>query len=141
MTTPLAATSQEEAAFGLHVEKPWGFETLFTPPWLPYAGKLLNVRAGHRLSLQVHESKTETILLLSGSAVLWLEDALGEVEQVVMVRLQGYTICPGRKHRIAAVTDALLVEASSPEVGTTLRLEDDYGRPDETEAARNARRR
>ena len=43
----------------------------------------------------------------------------------------GYTIQATTLHRIEAVTDCTVVEASTPEIGTTFRLEDDYGRTDE----------
>src|SRR5947207_1024777 len=42
------------------VEKPWGYEVLLSPPDAPYTSKLIHVRAGQRLSLQVHDTKIET---------------------------------------------------------------------------------
>ena len=47
-----------EDKFPQKTEKPWGFELLFalTPK---YAGKVIFVRKGHRLSLQYHEKKDE----------------------------------------------------------------------------------
>jgi oxalate decarboxylase/phosphoglucose isomerase-like protein (cupin superfamily) len=113
------------------VEKPWGSELVFTESRLPYCGKLLTIQAGHRLSLQVHDSKTETICLLTGSALLTLEDEGGAVIETPMELQVGYTVLPGRRHRIRALADSVLAEASTPETGTTFRLEDDYGRPDE----------
>jgi mannose-6-phosphate isomerase len=47
------------------VEKPWGREIWYADQ-SAYAGKVLEVKAGRRLSLQYHERKTETLLLLSG---------------------------------------------------------------------------
>jgi mannose-6-phosphate isomerase len=54
------------------IEKPWGFELLFaqTPQ---YAGKLIFVKKGHRLSLQYHEKKDETMYLFQGEALLEIE--------------------------------------------------------------------
>jgi mannose-6-phosphate isomerase len=40
------------------VEKPWGHE-LWWADTDAYAGKLLHVEAGHRLSLQLHREKDE----------------------------------------------------------------------------------
>jgi len=48
----------------------------------------------------------------------------------------GYTTIIGQKHRHQAVTDCDVIEASTPEIGTTWRLEDDYARPNETEDVR-----
>ena len=41
---------------------------------------------------------------------------------------------------LSMMTDAVIFEASTPELGTTHRLEDDYARPDETEQVRRAER-
>src|SRR4051794_4120075 len=48
------------APFDHRVEKPWGYEVLLSPPGAPYTSKLIAVRAGNRLSLQVHDVKVET---------------------------------------------------------------------------------
>ena len=63
----------------------------------------------------------------------------GELWDIEMELGVGYTVAPGRKHRITAISDSMVLECSTPETGTTIRLEDDYGRPDETEAARQLR--
>jgi mannose-6-phosphate isomerase-like protein (cupin superfamily) len=125
--------------FCQRVSKPWGYELLTTPPDLPYAGKLLFVTAGRRLSLQSHDEKTETMTLLSGRAVLLLEDAFGNLREEEMRTHSGYSIRAGQRHRLSALTDALVAECSTPESGITLRFEDDYGRGDETQAERGRR--
>ena len=117
--------------------KPWGREVLLTPKDTTYVAKLIYVRAGARLSLQHHDVKTETQCLVSGRARLWLEDDLGEIEKISMEPERGYTIRPGRRHRLEGIDDAVVLEASTPEIGTTFRTEDDYGRPNETEELRS----
>jgi hypothetical protein len=49
---------------------------------------------------------------------------------------KGYTIPVGTIHRMVGVKNAVIMEASTPETGTTIRLQDDYKRPDETENVR-----
>ena len=44
----------------------------------------------------------------------------------------------GQRHRLVGITDCDILEVSTPEIGTTHRLEDDYARPDETEAVRSS---
>jgi len=126
--------------FAARAVKPWGEEIIFTPPGLARTGKILRVSAGKRLSLQYHDAKEETMCLLSGEAVLELEDANGRLQAVPMVQHRGYTVRIGQKHRLAAVTEAWITEVSDPERGRTFRLADDYGRPHETETARLAAR-
>ncbi len=119
------------------VEKPWGYELIFTPPDLPYTGKIMHITAGKRLSLQVHDKKQESYWLANGRCNLIIENTKGELETIEMEKGKGYTMMPGQKHRHAAITDCDVFEASIPEIGTTYRLEDDYNRPDETEDVRN----
>lgn len=124
------------------IEKPWGYEVLLSPPDAPYASKLIHVRAGKRLSLQLHDTKVETQTLVGGRGILVLEGADGELHDVQMEPGVGYHVAVGQRHRLcaAADSDVTVFESSSPELGVTLRLEDDYARPDETEAVRHAER-
>jgi len=46
----------------------------------------------------------------------------------------------GQRHRHQAVTDCDIVEVSTPEMGTTYRLEDDYKRLDEAPQQRKKER-
>jgi mannose-6-phosphate isomerase-like protein (cupin superfamily) len=124
------------------IEKPWGYEVLLSPADAPYAFKLIHVQAGKRLSLQVHDIKVETQTLVSGRGILVLEGPDGELHDIPMQLGVGYHVAVGQRHRLCAAADedATVFEASSPEVGTTLRLEDDYARPHETEELRHAER-
>ncbi len=122
--------------FVRRTEKPWGWEILWTPEDLPYTGKILHVMAGKRLSLQVHDAKQETWYLLRGHAKAVRENDRGELEEVELKPGIGYTNRVGQRHRLVGVTDIDVLEVSTPEIGTTHRLEDDYQRPDETEQLR-----
>ena len=123
------------------IKKPWGKEVLLTPPDSPYVSKLLYINAGARLSLQYHDEKLETQCLVSGQVKLWLENEAGEMEAIEMEPATGYTIPVNRRHRLEAVSDSVVFEASTPETGTTVRVEDDYDRSDETEEVRNSNNR
>ena len=108
-------------------EKPWGFELLWahTPK---YAGKLIFVKKGHRLSLQYHQKKDETLYLYQGKALFEVEGSDGQL--VEFVAGPGYTvrIRPLTKHRVAALEDTTLFEVSTSGLGDVVRLQDDYGR-------------
>ncbi len=121
--------------------KPWGKEVLLTEPDSSYVAKLLYVKAGARLSLQYHDKKVETHCLVSGSVLLWLENESGDIEKIEMEPEKGYTILPGKRHRLESMDDAVVFEASTPEIGTTFRVEDDYDRPDETQELRSTTNR
>lgn len=123
------------AAHAHRVEKPWGWEILWAQT-AAYTGKVLHIRAGQRLSLQYHDQKLETLCLVSGQALLVLEDGAGSLQELVMVPAHGYSVHPYQLHRLVALEEAEVYEVSTPETGTTVRVADDYGRPDETAALR-----
>lgn len=118
------------------VEKPWGYELIFTTENLPYTGKLMHLKAGTRQSLQIHDQKIETYYLGSGQGEALMENEKGEMERIEFEKDKGYTTKIGQKHRIFAITDCDILEFSTPEKGNTFRLEDDYARPTETEEMR-----
>ena len=137
----------DRSAFSLdglsrRIEKPWGHEILLSPPDAPYTAKLIHVHAGKRLSLQVHDTKVETQMLVAGRGVLVLEGTDGKLHEIEMEMGCGYHVAVGQRHRLCAAPDAdvTVFEASTPELGTTFRLEDDYARPHETESLRTAER-
>lgn len=119
-------------AYVKRVEKPWGYELHWVREGVPYMGKIMHINAGHRMSLQIHDEKQETYLVINGrAAVLW-ENADGELIQTELQPEMGYSTQVGQRHRLIGLTDCDIVEVSTPELGTTWRLEDDYARPNET---------
>ena len=123
------------------VEKPWGYELHFVPDDRPYMGKILHIEAGKRLSLQYHDQKLESWFLLSGQATLIWEDTKGNLVETKLAPGVGYSCNLGQKHRLAGITDCDILEVSTPEIGNTYRLEDDYSRPTETEEIRKMKNR
>jgi len=109
------------------VEKPWGFELLWahTPK---YAGKLIFIKKGHRLSLQYHKEKDESMYIYEGKARIEIEGSDGQL--VSSLAQPGYCIriSPYTKHRLEAMEDTTLFEVSTPELEDVERLDDDYGR-------------
>ncbi|HEX8321746.1 cupin domain-containing protein [Longimicrobium sp.] len=104
------------------VDKPWGREVWYAHEDR-YAGKVLEVTAGHALSLQKHERKQETMLLQSGRLRFHFNGADYE-----MTPGQCITVRPGDVHRMEALEDSVLLEVSTPELDDVIRLEDRYGR-------------
>jgi len=108
------------------VAKPWGHELVFAETDR-YAGKILHIDPGHRLSLQYHERKDETLYVLSGEVYLSVE-VEGAMRELKLQPGEAYRIRPGVRHRLRAETVCELVEVSSPELTDVVRLEDAYGR-------------
>jgi mannose-6-phosphate isomerase len=126
--------------FMRRVDKPWGWEIHWTPGHLPYVGKVIHINAGARLSLQLHDRKEESWYLLSGRAAAVWESRDGVLTQTELQAGFGYTCALGQKHRLVGLTDCDVLEVSTPEIGTTWRIEDDYARPHETPEQRELER-
>jgi mannose-6-phosphate isomerase len=109
------------------VEKPWGHELIWASTDA-YVGKVLHVRAGHALSLQYHERKDETIHLLRGRMRFWAGPLGGALEEVALEEGASFRIRPGMVHRMEAISDVDILEASTPHLDDVVRLEDRYGR-------------
>ncbi|HKB77085.1 MAG TPA: cupin domain-containing protein [Myxococcales bacterium] len=110
----------------VRVEKPWGYELIWAHTGR-YVGKILHVRAGHALSLQYHRSKDETIYLLAGRLELQTGEGTA-LDSRVLAPGESFHIPPGLRHRMVAVEDSDVLEASTPELDDVVRLEDRYGR-------------
>lgn len=122
------------------IEKPWGYEIHWVPENLPYMGKVLHIDAGKRLSLQYHDKKRETWFLINGRAKVVWDNENKELIETELEQGKGYTCQIGQRHRLVGITDCDVIEVSTPEIGTTYRLEDDFKRPDETEESRKKRK-
>jgi mannose-6-phosphate isomerase-like protein (cupin superfamily) len=109
------------------VEKPWGYELIWAQSD-QYVGKVLHINAGESLSLQYHEVKDETIFLFSGTMRFWAGPALESLEEIHLEAGEAFRVLPGTIHRMQAVTDCDVMEASTPHLDDVVRIQDRYGR-------------
>jgi len=105
------------------VLKPWGREVWWAQG-SKYAGKLLIIEKGHRLSLSYHRVKHETIYTLRGRWRL----ILGRKSSIQTPG--SVTVIPPRTvHRFEARYGRVtLIEVSTPQLWDIVRLKDDYNR-------------
>jgi quercetin dioxygenase-like cupin family protein len=108
------------------VPKPWGYEIHWAVSER-YVGKILHINAGHALSLQYHKLKDETVYVHSGTLLYEIE-----IDGVLTRREMGpgdaIHVPPGTVHRMTAIEDCDVLEASTPELNDVVRLQDNYGR-------------
>ena len=113
------------------VDKPWGHEEIFAEVEGAYVGKTLHVTGGESLSLQWHREKDETIAVLSGQVEIDLGLSEDTLRAVTVAPGEAVHVPPGLLHRVRALTDSVLVEASTAAPGwqeDVVRLDDRYGR-------------
>ena len=107
----------------MRVYKPWGREEIFAVTD-KYAGKVIIINYGCKLSLQYHRYKHETIYVFRGL----LRVTLGE-KTFIAEDGDSIEIAPLMSHRFEAISsDVILFEVSTPELEDIVRIEDDYRR-------------
>jgi mannose-6-phosphate isomerase-like protein (cupin superfamily) len=111
----------------VRVDKPWGHELIWARGDR-YVGKILHIKAGEALSLQYHQVKDETIMVLTGRLTLvYFADGEPPKSRELAPR-EPFHIPPGLRHRMIAIDDTDVLEVSTTEIDDVVRLEDRYGR-------------
>ena len=110
------------------VDKPWGHELIWAETE-QYVGKVLFLKAGESLSLQFHRVKDESWLIQTGRVKLEL-GSVGDpfLSEEVVGAGASFRFRPGTVHRVTALEDTTILEASTPQLDDVVRLEDRYGR-------------
>jgi len=104
------------------IKKPWGSETILECNG-KYVLKKIEMKEGHRCSLQYHEKKKETVYVLEGTIIVILNG-----KDIMMVPGDALTIEPLDIHRMEAINYSVYLEVSTPELDDVVRIEDDYER-------------
>ena len=108
------------------IEKPWGTEIIWALNE-KYVGKFMYIKPGHRMSLQYHEIKEETIYVQVGTLRVWNSEDDDKFEDLEPGST--YHVKPGSIHRFGATKDMVhLIEISTPEIYDVVRIKDDYKR-------------
>jgi mannose-6-phosphate isomerase len=110
------------------VEKPWGHEEWFALVPGLFCGKALHIRAGQALSLQYHEVKEETVSVQSGRLLFEVGASEDALEAFELLPGEAVHLTPGTRHRMTAIEDTVVLEASTTQLDDVVRLEDRYGR-------------
>lgn len=132
------------------INKPWGYEKWIQTgsDTFPFVLKQLKLCGGQRTSLQVHQAKAETSIILEGTGILLTgsqkfdcdrflrgEYSQEEIDHIknnlIITEIEPGSIihtAPGIVHRMIAKTDLLYIEASTTELDDVIRLHDDNNR-------------
>lgn len=107
--------------------KPWGREIWFAHTE-KYAGKILELKKGHRFSLQYHEVKAETQYIYEGKIKFEIGKDKDNLETIILEPGDKIEVTPYTVHRATALEDSKIFEVSTPELTDVVKIEDDYGR-------------
>ena len=109
----------------------WGSETLLALVPGKYSLKRLDIKAGHKGGLQYHHLKDECGYLVSGKLIIRYDSGDSELREKVVEAGAAYHFQPGVVHQTEAVTDCVILEASTPHFNDRVRVEAEYGLVDE----------
>lgn len=117
------------------VIKPWGYELWINGEHPRICFKKIFISANTQTSLQYHNFKEETNLIIEGEAILVSKKSECTLENdfVASEHLQNQTlvaptaihVLPKTLHRLIAVTNILLFEVSTPFLDDVIRIQDD----------------
>jgi mannose-6-phosphate isomerase len=110
-----------------HIDKPWGYEELIECND-KYVVKKLFMKEGHSCSIQYHELKTETIVVLSGKLNIYIGNNIDNLIKKEYLSGDTVTIMPYTIHRMEATEDSIYFETSTNELWDVVRLQDNYNR-------------
>lgn len=109
------------------IKKPWGEEIWFAHTD-QYAGKILKIFKGHRMSLQYHDIKRETQYIKSGKVKFTYGETLENLKEIVLNPGDKFEVIPKLIHRVEALEESEIIEVSTPQLDDIVKIEDDYGR-------------
>jgi mannose-6-phosphate isomerase-like protein (cupin superfamily) len=110
------------------IKKPWGYEEIISHTE-NYAMKRICIHSGHRMSLQYHKKKEETVCVISEQPLtVWLSE--NDAEFFKLEKGGIFHVKPGTIHRFGSSSDGdcTIIECSTPELEDVTRLLDDYNR-------------
>lgn len=108
-------------------KQPWGTEKL-VGEGPGYTLKVLFYAAGKGGGLQFHVKKTETFYLISGKGIVRYDKGDGTLtEEPVRAGEPSIHIPAGTPHQFVAVSDCLVVEASTPGAHDRVNVAERYG--------------
>ncbi len=119
------------------VNKPWGYELWLNGRHKNYSFKKIFLKKNFRTSLQFHKKKMETNIIFDGMAELSYKNS-GAIDNLEVTKkdisfkklssISKIFVKPNTIHRIKALTNLMLYEASTPELDDVIRISDDFNR-------------
>ena len=104
----------------------WGSETLLALVPQKYSVKRLEIQAGHKGGLQFHRLKDEVAVMVSGKMIVRYDDGTGTIQERIVGPGDVVHFPPGLVHQEEAITECVIIEASTPHFNDRVRMEESY---------------
>jgi len=108
-------------------ERPWGNEDLLALVSESFSVKKLFIKAGNKGGLQFHRKKNEVAVIVSGTMKIRYDIGDGILREKVVCTGDVVHFPPLLVHQEEAITDCLIIEASTPHFNDRVRVEEKYG--------------
>jgi mannose-6-phosphate isomerase len=106
----------------------WGTEDLLVLIPKKITLKKLTIKKGHKGGLQYHNKKNECGYLLSGKLLIRFDTGDGKLRRKILTKGQYFHFPPKIVHQEEALTDCVILEASTPHFNDRVRVEAKYGK-------------
>jgi mannose-6-phosphate isomerase len=108
-------------------ERPWGTEDLLALVPGKFSVKRIFLRKGNKGGLQYHRLKDEVAVLISGKMLIRFDLGDGILQEKIIADGDVVHFPPLLVHQEEALTDCLIIEASTPHFNDRVRMEVEYG--------------
>ena len=112
-------------------ERDWGEDTLIALSPGNYTLKKLFIKAGKKGGLQYHHLKDESGYVVFGSLIIRHDNGNGQLIETIVKEGEWFRFPPNSVHQEEAITDCLIIEASTPHYNDRVRVENEYGLKEE----------
>ena len=110
-------------------ERDWGSEKLVALIPGILSLKVLTIKKGKKGGLQYHHKKNECGYIFSGKMLVRFDKGDGVLSERVLCAGDSFHFPPKSVHQEEALSDCVIVEASTPFFNDRVRVEDVYGLP------------
>lgn len=107
-------------------ERPWGTEDLLAVVSQKFSVKQIRVHAGSKGGLQYHRLKDEVAVLISGEMLIRFDLGDGQLRERLIKSGDVVHFPPGLVHQEEAITECVIIEASTPHFNDRVRMEESY---------------
>jgi mannose-6-phosphate isomerase-like protein (cupin superfamily) len=108
-------------------KRDWGSEKLVALIPKKISLKVLYIKKGKKGGLQFHRKKNECGYLVSGRLLIKFDNGKGKLTSKIVKSGQSFYFPPFSVHQEHALSDCLIVEASTPHFNDRVRVEKYYG--------------
>lgn len=108
-------------------KRKWGKEELLVLIPKLLSLKRIKIKKGRKGGVQYHHKKNECGYLVSGNLVVRYDKGNGKLKKKILRPGASFHFPPGAVHQEEALTDCIIIEASSPHFNDRVRVEEKYG--------------